>query len=482
MKKILALVLAVMMLMAMSMSALAEDTTDTGKITITNASAGQIYTAYKIFDATYYEGAVAYTTNETVKDLINSAESAPFVVAENPDSEGRYAVQLATGADGEAVVAWIEDNLTSFTPTATETLESGNTVEFDVPYGYYYITSSLGTVVTVNTNTPSVEVVDKNITEPGQPDKTDDEVTAQIGDTVNFQVVFTATNYYKKDAGDNEGTLITEYYVEDTPDGYDIDLESLKVYVGESDITNTVVNAEIGDDGKLTFTIPWVKTESTGEGEDPVTTTTSLYSSPSEVTFTYSGTVNADAADGEATNTVKVNNNSDQTPFTDTENTKNYALTINKTDGENSLTGAEFELYRGSVAEENKVELVQIEGGYRVADDSDEDSTITTTIEAGLVTIKGLDGNDTYFLKEIKAPDGYNMLTDAIEVTFKTEAEEGVTEVVYANAEQEVVNNKGTELPSTGGIGTTLFYVIGGVLVAAAVVLLVTKKRMSAME
>lgn len=94
---------------------------------------------------------------------------------------------------------------------------------------------------------------------------------------------------------------------------------------------------------------------------------------------------------------------------------------------------------------------------------------ITIKTNGNTVTINGLDGNLTYQLEEIKAPTGYNKLESAIDVT--------PNEHVFAH--QDVENNKGSQLPSTGGIGTTMFYVIGAILVIGAGVVLVTRRRMS---
>ena len=89
------------------------------------------------------------------------------------------------------------------------------------------------------------------------------------------------------------------------------------------------------------------------------------------------------------------------------------------------------------------------------------------------VKVYGLDSDKTYYFEELQAPAGYNLLKEKIEV--KASKAEGATTASFAD--QEVPNNKGTELPSTGGIGTTIFYVVGGVLLVGAGVLLVTKKR-----
>lgn len=96
-----------------------------------------------------------------------------------------------------------------------------------------------------------------------------------------------------------------------------------------------------------------------------------------------------------------------------------------------------------------------------------------TTDNNGTATFGGL-ADGTYYLEEIKAPAGYNQLTDPVEVKV-----EGGTAEVNLTVTAKVENSAGTLLPSTGGMGTTVFYVLGFVLVMGAVVLLVTKKRMS---
>ena len=83
--------------------------------------------------------------------------------------------------------------------------------------------------------------------------------------------------------------------------------------------------------------------------------------------------------------------------------------------------------------------------------------------------IYGLDGDSTYTLREIKAPDGYNLLKDDVKVVMGDD-----------NKVQPIVNNAGSVLPSTGGIGTTVFYILGGLLAVGALVILITNKRMRA--
>ena len=145
-----------------------------------------------------------------------------------------------------------------------------------------------------------------------------------------------------------------------------------------------------------------------------------------------------------------------------------------------ALAGAKFTLSKNSDGT-NPIALVS-EGNnvYRVAK-TGETGTVTeiTTDTTGTFTIQGLDA-DTYYLTETAAPAGYNKLADAVTIVIgENGVVNGTTEAPQGVDEVKVLNQSGTELPSTGGMGTTLFYVLGSVLVVGAVVLLVTRKRMS---
>jgi len=105
--------------------------------------------------------------------------------------------------------------------------------------------------------------------------------------------------------------------------------------------------------------------------------------------------------------------------------------------------------------------------------------TEITTDDTGAFHIEGLDAGD-YYLTELEAPAGYNKLGESQKFTVVAAAKDDSNELKYTPVEAKVLNQSGTELPETGGMGTTIFYAVGGVMVVAAVVLLITKKRMSA--
>ena len=180
-----------------------------------------------------------------------------------------------------------------------------------------------------------------------------------------------------------------------------------------------------------------------------------------------------------------------------------YKMTVNKVDGKKQpLNGAKFVLSKNGeinvenlICDENGVPtvtdnligLVKIDGGYRVA--AEGETGIVYAIDAGNAVINGLDAGVTYYLYETKTPEGYNSLKAPVGFVINAEyTDDGATtKTVSATVDgtaadglqADIVNNAGSELPSTGGIGTTIFYIVGAILVVAAGVLLITKKRMS---
>ena len=225
MRKIFALLIAMVMVLGMSTMAFAAEPT-TGSITVKNATKGYAYNAYKILDATYAPVAgdpattdvdesktplVSYTTK--TPDLFKG-ESSPWTVGTIADEDGNYNVQLATGKTAEDVNTWIKNNLSSFTAIPanvgvdTNGLASEKNVKWTgLDFGYYYITSGLGTNVSVDSTTPDVEVYDKNETTPEDPTKTIIEVdgvetnkvtqaNAHVGSIVKFQIDAKTNQYY----------------------------------------------------------------------------------------------------------------------------------------------------------------------------------------------------------------------------------------------------------------------------------------------
>lgn len=177
-----------------------------------------------------------------------------------------------------------------------------------------------------------------------------------------------------------------------------------------------------------------------------------------------------------------------------TTTTKTYEIPVfkytEKTDGNKTgLPNAEFTLSKSEKGT-NPIELVDITAAeetnktYRVATEIEKSAspkgtiTTVTTPSTGKFTIQGLDA-DTYYLTETKQPDGYNKLTTPVTIVIKEDGTITVgSETITSTNPVKVENKSGSLLPSTGGIGTTLFYIFGAILVIGSGVVLITKKRM----
>lgn len=149
----------------------------------------------------------------------------------------------------------------------------------------------------------------------------------------------------------------------------------------------------------------------------------------------------------------------------------------------NELAGAGFRLYSDEACTpEQEVKLYKKDNFYypiKDATDKDKDAVQMISGQDGQFNVKGLDAG-TYYLRETKTPDGYSACADKKIVISATHTEYNVALSGESNLNNKIINKKagGITLPSTGGIGTTIFYVVGGGLMVAAIVLLVTKKRM----
>lgn len=432
----------------------------TASITIDNAAQGQTYKIYKLFDATVDgNGAISYKVptgkNFTGNDFFSVDKSGNVLAKDNIDFSSDAFKIWAPGFGTEVKSAKAEDNTLVFS---------------NLTYGYYYVKSSLGTTITVDSTNPNATIKDKNTTNPDIPNDgakkivvngaTTSETTAKIGDVIDYKIAFNATNYVTTSGTDSK--LITKYTIADTPSDLEINQSTVKVTVDEKEVT---VTPTYGTDGKMTIELAWVK----ADGK------TTIYNSPAEVVVTYKATVKAGAQDGTASNSAKISYTTadGETPIPDPNpdpdpKVYTYQFTLNKTskeDGSDTLTGAEFKLY-DAASGGNEIKVVKnTDGTYRVAEAGENGQVI----EAGKVVIKGLKGDNTkYYLEEIKAPNGYNILTERKEVSISS----------TATNTSNVVNKKGAELPSTGSFGTTMFYIAGSVLLLAAFVYMISKRRM----
>lgn len=491
MKKLITLLAALTLALAMAVPAFAASGTasSTGMITIDNAVTGTTYKAYRIFDLESYDtnkdvysyklssawsGFPAYST--TIDS--NTVSAADFFSVNSAGYIEWKDAKKDAGADfAKLAKAFVDANTIECDQEKTA---SSTTVTFtDLTLGYYLVDTSLGSLCSLNTTAPSVTIKEKNsdttiekkivITGTTGDEKVDSN-SAGIGDTVNFSITITV----KDGAPEN-------YVLHDKLSGLTFNSNSLEVKVGTKTLTpNTdytlVTNPTDGDSFDVKFKDGILKTNDV-------------------VVVTYSATVaaNATIAGAGNKNTAKLeysgkhSTEEETTTYVWKLNVHKYAL--DSKNKEVALSGAKFVLYRmdGDTKEYATLTGNKIAGWVN---DKDKATTLETN-GAGDILIEGLNVG-TYYLEETEAPAGYNKLTEPIEVKITaTPDATGVSETVEyknkndstytpaTNAIVKVLNEAGTQLPSTGGIGTTLFYVIGGGLMAVAAVLLVTKKRMN---
>ena len=484
-KKLLAFALAMVMClgMAVTASASSEPVTPpaggTNSITVAGAKEGETYKIYKMLDLAVHQNTTtnaydgfSYTLNEDWKDFWTGQGAGAAYIQTNSVGSNTYVVWKNNTADMETFGKAAAAAAASKTELAVQTATADGVTFSGLEGGYYLITSTYGTAATVGStpNNGDQTIQEKNNENTGdkkvqEGNSWGTENDAQIGDTISFRgKVSIAKN------------SINVVYHDTMTSGLTFSgVDSVKVYTDEAltqelDAGNYAVS--IPSPGTDTFQVAFTNTYV----ESLTAASTNLY-------ISYTAVLNdaAQVIDPE-TNTAKItwgDNGETGTEIKTTTNTRKFQ--INKYDGtdeqKNPLADAKFQLYTEPTGGEAlKLAVSQDGTTYRVVSDEAKLPTGYTmatdnkivTLATGNITIEGVD-SDKYYLEETDAPLGYNKLTERVEV------------VVDANNNfvSEIANLSGNMLPSTGGIGTTIFYVVGGLLVVGAGILLITKKRIS---
>ena len=504
-QKLMAALLAVAMVCAMAIPAFATDgdataaaATGTGSITIENAVTNQTYKIYRILNLEYHAdtNSYRYTANGAWEDFIlrennnfklDKETGAVTWINTNPENNGTAIQQIANSAGKYA----------EYTPNNVQedgsAKANGITLTFsNLPLGWYLVVSDLvdldkGALCSIDTTDPTVEIreknsnstLDKSILEGDQLLSVNN---AGIGDVVNFQL-----DIVVKD-GQPKGYVVHDKMSE----GLTFNSNSVSVSLLRHSDGNASGNLTTGytldthpGDG-CTFEVKF--DDGTLKPNDAVT-------------ISYTATVNNKAviAGSGNTNEAYLQYNNNKTTVKHTTTTYVWGMGVRKFanlgngDTDHALADAEFKLYKGADADKKYAAFstaTTVDGTsvYKLTNWVTDAATATAVVTpaSGNIKLEGLD-EGTYYLEETKAPVGYNKLTAPIIVVIKSTLPTAGGDASYtvkygettpADHVVRVENKAGVELPSTGGMGTTLFYVIGGGLMVAAIVLLVTKKRM----
>lgn len=448
------------MLFMLVLSVVNVSAAEKGTITINKAIVNESYNIYKVLDLETYDKVnnhYIYRAASGWETFLDGATD--YLEARNENGDKYYVWK--DGVDKAKVKEFAEKAYKyakdkNITPTMTKKANS-TSVKFDnLDLGYYLVDSSVGALLHLTTTNLTATVNEKNTLNPN----------------VDKNVLENSTGEYGKENDDIIGSTINYKSTITTGAGYGSYVLYDKMDTGLTFNSNSVI-VKIGDD-VVDVNNYEVKTNVTGYTfvvefnnefilKQPKNTNIDVY---------YTATLNKDATiegDGNINETfLKYGNNLE----TDKKKTitYTYAFEIIKTNKEGvELTGAEFKLLDKNGNEIKVVLKDEVSNTYRVATGNE----IGVNIKAGKATIEGLD-KDSYKLKEVVSPEGYNKLTSPVE--FSVNGKTNVT--IIERTQVNVINYTGSELPETGGIGTKLFITSGLSLVLICGLVLVTKLRL----
>jgi len=466
MKKLISLVLALALVLAVA-------TAFAGTITVDKVLEGETYSAYRILNYRHNGDAWNYylTKAEYDSGLGAVLEGVGFSFAATADGTEYYVdnTDELTNKGADLATALKSADLSNALDKVEDVVadSDGQAVFSNLAEGYWFVKTSLGSLASLASYDAEALVVEKNTMITDEKIVSDTE--AQVGDTLTYYITLT----------DGKGTNLEATLTDTMSKGL--------TYNGVTSIVaaGTGLNRSLTENSDYTVS---TSTDASGNTVVVYTFTAAVMTAlqdQDKIVVTYTATVNSDASlDGTETNT-EFTHYSEQDTDGNTVTVELANLTILKTDGSNALKGAQFALFRTDLtfvpaANHTAVTLRLLTDAeltaanitktadtvYYEVDATSSNTTIDMT-DASKAVIYSLDKDSTYYIQETKAPEGYNKLTDERQVNLNTENE--VT----------IENNAGTVLPSTGGIGTTIFYIVGGMLLVGAAIVLVARRKAS---
>ena len=473
-KKLFAFILAFVMTLGMSTQVFA------GSITITrdttyDGSNGRTYTAYKVFDAdttlsgsnTQADKQPTYTEDGPI--AYSMATDSPWLSAMQADNQTWFNVKLAadgskyvitpvTGlsdSDAADIAAYLAANVPSGLTGTTITPGTATTVDD----GYYVIIASDG-ATNVTLVTTDVTIVEKNTYITTK--KETEETSYSVGDIINY----TATVTVPSDAKLTDPIILHD----EMASVLAFDADSVKATIDGAAFTAYTLIEDPEDGCTFELSIP---------------VTSSMLGKT--ITFTYSAELTSAAVDPDTGFINKLfgeKNGYTTNPDEPQIYTFDFDFVKVFDDEDDETLTATFELRTDAEDEDTAIAFKVVNGNYVKADSDDTGTTTTITMTNGTaVNFQGFKAGD-YYLVETGTSTGYNLLDGPVTVTITDTSADGTIShtVTPVNAldQVEVENHQGTVLPSTGGIGTTIFYILGSLLVIGAGVVLVTRRRLDA--
>lgn len=484
-KKIAAIMFAFMMVFSLSTNVKAVDGNygdNDGKITISNAIVGQTYTIYRMLKLESFDGDnYSYTLEGGWDSFISTGAGKDYL-----EKNGDGYITFKTGKNSPADMRLFAKAAYAYAKTATlnddakKSVPAASTsVTFkDLPLGYYVVGSTVGSLCELKTTNKEVTITDKNDVpsvekkvvkyNEDHSENLVDSNSANIGEEVVFKTTIDikpgANNYILHDKMDSHLRYDSILQIHDNNDK--------NIVAGTDYVVKTTGLTDADCTFELSFTDAFY-----ANNRDDIDT-----KNLNKIYVYYQATVKDDAVvKQEMKNNTYLTYGENNTKSNEDETiTKTFGIPVFKYTGTNTaLPDAKFILSTDENCTDSTKTLKftkNSENKYRY--DSTNGTTDLVSLTDGMINIEGIKAG-TYYLKETEAPKGYNLLKAIQKIEILEDGSIKLNDAAITG-NVGVKNESGSLLPSTGGMGTTLIYLIGGALVLGSGFVLANKKRAKA--